>query len=65
MAIGIILIAIVVAFIIWSALRNTPEYKGKEGELHVHNIPATLIGMLFNRFMHWSSGYETTVDFYK
>ena len=42
MVIGIILIAIVVAFIIWGALRNTPEYKGKEGELYVHNILAQL-----------------------
>lgn len=38
MAIGILLIVLVIAFIVWGALRNTPEHKGKEGELHVHNI---------------------------
>lgn len=37
MAIGIILIVLVIAFIVWGAIRNTPEQKGKEGELHVHN----------------------------
>lgn len=42
MAISILLIVLVVAFIVWSALRNTPKYKGKEGELHVHNILAQL-----------------------
>ena len=42
MAVGIILIVLVVAFIVWQAIRNTPEHKGKEGELHVHNILAQL-----------------------
>ena len=42
MALGIILIVLVVAFIVWQAIRNTPEHKGKEGELHVHNILAQL-----------------------
>ena len=42
MAVGIILIVLVVAFIVWRAIRNTPEHKGKEGELHVHNILAQL-----------------------
>lgn len=42
MAIGILLIVLVIAFIVWGALRNTPENKGKEGELHVHNILAQL-----------------------
>ncbi len=42
MALGIILIVLVVAFIVWRAIRNTPEHKGKEGELHVHNILAQL-----------------------
>ena len=42
MAISIILIVLVIAFIVWQAIRNTPEHKGKEGELHVHNILAQL-----------------------
>ena len=42
MAVCIILIVLVVAFIVWQAIRNTPEHKGKEGELHVHNILAQL-----------------------
>ena len=42
MTLGIILIVLVVAFIVWQAIRNTPEHKGKEGELHVHNILAQL-----------------------
>lgn len=42
MVIGIILIVLVVAFIVWQAIRNTPEHKGKEGELHVHNTLAQL-----------------------
>ena len=29
-----------------------------------HNVPDTLVGLLYNRFMHWGSGYETTEDFY-
>lgn len=42
MALGIILIVLVIAFIVWRAFRNTPEHKGREGELHVHNILAQL-----------------------
>ena len=42
MAIGILLIVLVIAFIVWGVLRNTPDNKGKEGELHVHNILAQL-----------------------
>ena len=42
MALGIVLIVLVIAFIVWQAIRNTPEHKGKEGELHVHNILAQL-----------------------
>ena len=42
MALGIILIVLVVAFIVWQAIRNTPEHTGKEGELRVHNILAQL-----------------------
>ena len=42
MVLGIILIVLVIAFIVWRAFRNTPEHKGKEGELHVHNILAQL-----------------------
>lgn len=38
MAIGIILVVLVIAFIVWRALRNTPEHKGKEGELRIHHI---------------------------
>ena len=38
----IIVAALVVAFFIRKAIRNTPEHKGKEGELHVHNILAQL-----------------------
>ena len=42
MVIGIILIVLVIAFIVSRAFRNTPEHKGREGELHVHNILAQL-----------------------
>ncbi len=37
MALCIILIVLIVAFVILKASRNTPEHKGREGELHVHN----------------------------
>lgn len=30
-----------------------------------HDIPATLIGMLYNRYMHWGSGGETVETFQK
>ena len=42
MVIGFILILLVVAFIVFRVPHNTPEHKGKEGELHVHNILAQL-----------------------
>ena len=42
MVIGIILIVLVIAFIVSRAFRNTPEHKGREGELHVHSILAQL-----------------------
>jgi hypothetical protein len=42
MALGIILIVLVIAFIVSRAFRNTPEHKGREGELHVHIILAQL-----------------------
>ena len=42
MVIGIILIVLVIAFIVSRAFRNTPEHKGREGELHVHCILAQL-----------------------
>ena len=29
---------IVISFVVFSVLRNTPKYKGEKGELHVHNI---------------------------
>ena len=44
--------------------RKTVEKEHLEAFAKKHNIPATLVGLLFNRFMHWSSGYETTDDFY-
>jgi hypothetical protein len=43
--------------------RKTVEKEHLEAFAKKHNIPATLVGLLFNRFMHWSSGYETTEDF--
>ena len=30
-----------------------------------YEIPATLVGLLYNRYMHWGSGHETTLDFNK
>ncbi len=30
-----------------------------------HDIPATLIGMLYNRYMHWGNGGETVESFQK
>lgn len=44
--------------------RKTFEKEHLDDFAKKHNIPATLIGLLYNRFMHWSSGYETTEDFY-
>ena len=45
--------------------RKTVEREHLEPFAKKHNIPATFVGLLFNRFMHWSSSYETTEDFYK
>ena len=42
MVIGIILILTLIAFVVFGVLRNIPEHKGKEGEVHVHNILAQL-----------------------
>ena len=28
-----------------------------------YGVPDTLLGLLYNRFMHWGSGYETINDF--
>lgn len=38
----VVIILVVVGLIVFSAIRNTPKYKGKEGELHVHNTLAQL-----------------------
>ena len=44
--------------------RNTVK-KNQLGDFATkHHVPDTLVGLLYNRFMHWGSGYETTDDFY-
>lgn len=40
--IGIILILLIVALVVFRAVRNSPKLKGKAGEKHVHNILAQL-----------------------
>lgn len=40
--IGIILILLIVALVVFRAVRNSPKFKGKAGEKHVHNILAQL-----------------------
>lgn len=42
MAIVVVLILVIVGFVAFGVLRNTPEHKGKEGELHVHRTLAQL-----------------------
>lgn len=44
--------------------RKTVERKQLGDFATMHNVPETLVGLLYNRFMHWGSGYETTDDFY-
>lgn len=46
------------------AWRKTCEEKQLRAFAYKYNIPTTLIGLLYGRFMHWGSGYETTEDFY-
>ena len=41
-ALIVVIIIVVIDLIVFGAIRNTPEHKGKEGELHVHNILAQL-----------------------
>lgn len=43
--------------------RKTYEEYHLETFAKKHNIPATLTGLLFNRYMHWGSGHETTEGF--
>ena len=38
----VVIIIVVIGLIVFGAIRSTPEHKGKEGELHVHNILAQL-----------------------
>ena len=45
--------------------RKTAEEEHLEAFAKKYDIPATLVGLLFNRFMHWSSGHESSEDFYK
>lgn len=45
--------------------RNTYEKEQLEAFAHKYRVPATLLGLLYGRFMHWGSGYETTEDFYR
>jgi hypothetical protein len=42
MILAVVLILAIIGFVIYGVSRNTPEHKGKEGELHVHNILAQL-----------------------
>lgn len=35
---GIILILLIVALVVFRAVRNSPKFKGKAGEKHVHKI---------------------------
>lgn len=35
---GIIILLLIVAFVVFRAIRNSPKYKGKAGEKHVHKI---------------------------
>lgn len=39
---GIILILVIIGFVIFGAIKNSPKSKGKRGETHVHNILAQL-----------------------
>ena len=41
-ALIVVIIIVVIGLIVFGAIRNTPEHKGKEGELHVHNTLAQL-----------------------
>lgn len=45
MVLGIILIVLVIVFIVWGALRNTPDIKAKKGSCtsttSLHNFPKT------------------------
>ena len=64
MVIGVIFILIIIAFVVWQALRNTPEHNGKEGELRVHNILAQLpeeYTLLDDVILNTSSG-TTQID---
>ena len=64
MVISVILILFVIAFVVWQALRNTPEHKGKEGELRIHNILAQLpeeYTLLDDVILNTSSG-TTQID---
>ena len=42
MILAVVLILAIIGFVIYGVSRNTPEHKGKEGELQVHNILAQL-----------------------
>lgn len=53
------------------SFKNAEEWRKDFESAHLwllakrHEIPASLIGLLYNRYMHWGSGYETVETFLK
>lgn len=43
--------------------RKTVEQEHLGAFAKKHNIPSSLVGLLFNRYKHWGHGGETTADF--
>ncbi len=43
--------------------RKNLEDSGLQYAATKYHIPTTLLGLLYNRFKHWGSGFETNEDF--